>query len=147
MMMDQKNTSYSADLRIRTSAELAFEALSTKIGAWWGDQDKAVKQLGDVFTVSWGEPWYQFKVVAFSPRDSITWECIDAKQIIADLEGVEKEWVGTQIHWTIKQSSAGEIVLHFTHEGLVPEFTCYDFCSRTWDRFLHGNLKDYLERS
>lgn len=146
-MMNPKNKSYSTKLRAKTSETIAFEALSSKIGDWWGDQDRAVQHLGDVFKMSWGEPWYQFKVVEYVLGKKITWECIDSKQIIGDLDGVEKEWVGTQLKWTINKLNDGEIEIQFRHEGLVPDFICYDFCSNTWDRFIEFNLKKYLEKT
>lgn len=145
--MKLEDKSYSNKLEIETSDKDAFEALSTKVGEWWGDQDKPVKQVGDVFTMSWGEPWYQFKVVELIPNKLIVWECIDSKQIIGDLDGVEKEWVGTQLQWKIDKLDQNKIELRFNHKGLVPEFICYDFCSSTWDRFIEFNLKKYLEMS
>ncbi len=144
--MTSNQKSYSKTVKINCSPSAAFDALSIKIGDWWGDQDKPANQLGDVFTMSWGEPWYQFKIVEYITHEKITWECIDSKQIIGDLEGVEKEWVGTQLQWTISQLNENEIELIFKHEGLAPDFICYDFCSNTWDRFLTFNLKKYLEK-
>lgn len=137
--------SYSTSLAVKSSAAKVLEALSTKIEDWWGDQDKPAQQLGDIFTISWGEPWYQFKVVEYIPNKKVVWECIDSNQIIGDLEGVQKEWVGTQLKWTINTVNENEIELHFKHEGLVPEFICYDVCSNTWDSFIAVNLKEYLE--
>lgn len=144
--MNSTNKNYSAQLRVKTSDVRAFEALSTKLGDWWGDQDQPVRRSGNVFTVSWGEPWYQFKVIEYVPLEKITWECIDANQIIGNLEGVQKEWVGTQLHWTINELDKDEIELQFKHVGLVPEFICYDTCSNAWDKFISINLKAYLER-
>ena len=143
MISNQK--SYSKKLKVNSKPNIAFAALTTKIGDWWGDQDNPVNNIGEVFTMSWGEPWYQFKVVEFVPDEKVTWECINAKQIIGDLKGVEKEWVGTQLQWTINQLNENEIEIAFNHEGLVPDFICYDFCSNTWDRFITFNLKKYLE--
>lgn len=134
-------------MKAKASAKLAFEALSTKISDWWGDQDQVAQQIGDVFTVSWGEPWYQFKVSEFVPYSKIVWKCIDANQIIGNLEGVQKEWVGTRLEWTIKASGADEIELQFTHEGLVPDFICYETCSNAWDNFITNKLKNYLEQA
>ncbi len=139
------NNSYSIGLEVRCEAPRAFDELSTRISDWWGDQDHPAEKVGDVFTVSWGEPWYQFQVKAFHPPDLIVWECIDANQIIGDLKGVQKEWVGTQLQWTITPSGEN-IKVHLKHRGLVPAFVCYDFCSSTWDRFITVNLKKYLER-
>lgn len=143
--MSLEENSYSVQVSLNCSSKRVFEALSTKIELWWGDQDRPVSQVGDVFTVSWGEPWYQFRVVNYEPNTSVVWECIDSRQIIGDLEGVEKEWVGTQLKWTIDQITPQKTHLHFVHEGLVPEFICYDVCSTTWDRFITFNLKKYVE--
>ena len=143
--METEIKSYSKKLLINCSANVAFNALTTHIGDWWGEQDQPAHKLGDVFTMSWGEPWYQFKVVEYVPDEKIVWECIDSKQIIGDLEGVEKEWVGTQLQWEIHQLEDQKIELSFRHDGLVPDFICYDFCSNTWERFLSFNLKKYLE--
>ncbi len=143
--MNSNQKGYSKQLKINCNPKVAFKALTTKIGDWWGEQDKSANQLGDVFTMSWGEPWYQFKIVEYIPNRKVTWECIDSRQIIGDLEGVEKEWVGTQLQWTINQLNENEIELVFRHAGLIPDFICYDFCSNTWDRFITFNLKKYLE--
>ncbi len=143
--MNLEDKSYSVRIVVKCTEESAFAALTTKIGSWWGDQNKPADQLGDVFTMSWGEPWYQFKVTEYVLNKRIVWECIDSKQIIGDLEGVEKEWVGTRLQWTISKSNENEIELHFKHEGLIPELICYDLCSHTWDRFITFNLKKYLE--
>ncbi len=138
-------TSYSTKITARCTPQKAFEALSSRVSEWWGDQDAPVLKKGDVFKVSWGEPWYQFEVTDYHPNEKIVWTCIDAHQIIGDLEDVEKEWVGTQLVWHIKPINANQIEIDFTHQGLVPAFICYDFCSNTWDRFITFNLKKFLE--
>ncbi len=138
---------YGYSFTVICDAGKAFDALSKKIGDWWGEQNRPAEKLGDTFTVSWGEPWYRFKIIEYELRHKICWECIDANQIIDGLEGVQKEWVGTQLIWTIKELDRGRIKIIFTHRGLVPEFICYEFCSSTWDNFLGTRLKKYLETS
>lgn len=144
--MNVEQMSYGTKITVKSNSNAVFNALTTTISEWWGDQDKPVSKVGDVFTVSWAEPWYQFKIVEYIPNERVVWECTDAHQIIGELQGVEKEWVGTRLEWTIKTISENETELSFTHMGLVPEFICYDFCANTWDRFITYNLKKYLER-
>ncbi len=136
---------YTFSFVVYSEARKAFDVLSKRIGDWWGEQSRPVKKAGDIFTVSWGEPWYRFKVLDYEPYHKICWECIDANQIIDDLEGVQKEWVGTQLLWTIETRNSGQVEISFRHKGLVPEFICYDFCSSTWNQFLANNLKTLLE--
>ena len=136
--------SYSTQIQLNHPSSLVFKAITHELGNWWGPQDNLINAAGDIFKVSWGEPWYAFEVKEYIKDKYVLWHCIDANQIIDGLEGVQKEWVGTTLHWNLKEISNNTCELHFLHQGLVPEFICYDFCSSTWDRFLLHGLKEYL---
>lgn len=136
--------SYTTSVEINTSVENIFEAICLNLADWWGQQDKEIDGGGVIFKVSWDEPWYQFKVIKYVKDEEVVWECIDANQKIKGLTGVEKEWVGTKIHWKLTKLESQKTVLEFTHEGLVPEFLCFEFCSSTWEYFLKESLVTYL---
>lgn len=136
--------SYSASILIDASCSSVFAAISRELSAWWGIQDKLVENAGMIFTVSWGIPWYRFKVLDFQLDELMKWEVIDANQKIPGLTGVEKEWVGTHLHWRLKPTPEGGTKLHFQHDGLVPEMICFDFCTSSWEHFLKERLVDYL---
>jgi hypothetical protein len=55
--------SYQTQIIIKSSQERIFQALTKDIGQWWGETDGKVSAVEDTFTVSWGEPWYMFKIV------------------------------------------------------------------------------------
>lgn len=137
---------YKKSVLIRANKEAAFKALTKEIDEWWGKMDYPVENKGDIFTVSWGVPWYQFKVIELKPFSQITWECVDSNQIIGDLKGVEKEWVGTKLQWVIRNINDSKVELSLIHQGLIPEFICYDVCSTAWDSFIGNSLKNYLEK-
>jgi len=136
---------YKTSVVIKAEKRSVFDALTKNIDAWWGKTDNPLSRLNDEFTVSWGEPWYRFRVIDFHPAEKISWECIDSRQIIGDLQGVEKEWVGTRLYWEIQQQDSNEVEVTLFHEGLIPEFICYDVCSTTWDHYLSAELKSFLE--
>ncbi len=136
---------YTTSIEINRPASAVFRAISKQLEDWWGNQDHQITEAGIVFKVSWAEPWYQFKVIKYQENKEMIWECVDANQIIEGLEGVQKEWVGTKIHWRLKEISSEHTQLHFEHEGLIPEFICFDVCSRAWSDFLHQHLIAYLE--
>ncbi len=142
-----KASSYSQTVIIKSSKKAAFAALTSGIAGWWGSIDNNKFQKGEIFKVSWGEPWYQFKIIEYSPNNKITWECIDANQIIGGMEGVEKEWVGTKLYWTIDSTKDDKIQVHLFHKGLVPAIRCYEVCSFHWDDFIKKGLKNYLEKN
>jgi len=137
-------THYTTQLEIPNSRHAVFMAISRELGNWWGQQDKLIDEKNLVFKVSWGEPWYQFKVLDYKENELMIWECIDANQLIPGLSGVEKEWVGTRIHWKLKEMSSNTTLLEFKHQGLIPEFLCFDFCSNSWEHFLKDRLVAYL---
>ncbi len=147
-MLQQKLSSkdYQISITVQANREAVFRALTKEIELWWGNTDAVIEEKGAIFTVSWGEPWYQFKVIDYQENVQITWECIDANQIIGNLEGVEKEWVGTKLYWEIKPIDQTKVQLSLIHQGLVPKFICYDVCSSTWDSYIGLHLKKYLER-
>ena len=137
--------SYSRTVEITASAPEIFQALTKDLQGWWGSMDHPVSKVGDAFRVSWGEPWYRFQVIRYEYPSFLSWECTDANQIIEGLDGVQKEWVGTQLHWQIESIGPKSCRVKFIHQGLVPEFTCFDFCSTAWDHFFGERLKSYLE--
>lgn len=139
------DSGFTRSIIISATAKAIFDALTWDLQGWWGAMDRPVSGVGDVFQVSWGEPWYRFKVSQFEDPHRLSWKCIDANQIIPGLDGVQKEWVGTHLHWLIEDKNKGECQLTFTHEGLTSEFICHDFCSASWDHFLSERLKTYLE--
>ena len=138
--------SYQTSIKVNESIERLFSAISVELGSWWGNQSKPVLEQGTIFKVAWGEPWYQFKAIEYVKNQKMVWECIDANQIIDGLEGVEKEWVGTKIHWVLKKVGSHSTILDFEHEGLIPQFICFHFCSRTWSHFLENALVNYLNK-
>lgn len=150
-MVTQNNTavekSYKQSIDINTSSKAAYNALTKEISEWWGDTDQITKTVGDRFKVSWGEPYYQFEVVELEPNEKIKWDCIDCNQIHEGLEGIEKEWVGTKLFWTIEDLKNGQTRVTLLHEGLVPSFICYEVCHSGWDHFIKDSLKGYLEGS
>lgn len=143
----EQNKDYKKTVLIFSNKEEVFKALTEGISKWWGNIDNITQEKGDIFTVSWDKPWYKFKVIEFNPFSKISWECIDCNQVIGDLKGVEKEWVGTKLQWEIKTINDKEVEVNIIHQGLIPEFTCYKVCSTAWDSFVGNSLKDYLEKA
>jgi len=140
-------TDYTTQLEIPISRHAVFMAISRELGKWWGKQDRLIEKKDTVFRVSWGEPWYQFEVVEYKENELMIWECIDANQIITGLTGVEKEWVGTKIHWKLVEISSNTTLIQFKHQGLIPDFLCFDVCSNAWEHFLKDRLVSYLAKS
>ncbi|NND16142.1 MAG: hypothetical protein HKN89_07435 [Eudoraea sp.] len=135
---------YTTLIEIPGSRKEVFKAISQELGSWWGKQEHPINGKDIVFKVAWGKPWYQFEVIEYIEDELMIWQCIDANQLISGLSGVEKEWVGTKIHWKLEEADQNTTMLHFKHEGLIPDFLCFEFCSKSWDHFLKDRLINYL---
>jgi uncharacterized protein YndB with AHSA1/START domain len=55
----------------------------------------------------------------------------------------ESEWKDTHVIFDISED-AGRAKLKFTHQGLVPEYECFQICHDAWTHYIHGSLKDLI---
>jgi len=55
----------------------------------------------------------------------------------------KSEWVGTKIIFE-KSKKDDKTQLRFTHEGLVPEYECYQICYDGWTSYIQGSLKNLI---
>lgn len=136
---------YSIVFEVDAKPDRVFKAISKELTQWWGKQNKAIDIDTTKFKVSWGEPWYAFKILEYHENSLMIWECIDANQKIAGLKNIEKEWVETKIHWMLTDLTHGGTEIKFKHVGLTPALICFDFCSSSWEHFLTESLVNYIE--
>jgi uncharacterized protein YndB with AHSA1/START domain len=114
------------------SPERVFEALTTVEGLsqWWTEDTRLVD----------GKLQFRFKPGGFDmeiveewPSSRVRWRVVDGPP----------EWVGTTIHWDLRQDGAYTIVL-FKHEGWREPVEFMHHCSTKWGQFLMS-LKSLLE--
>ncbi len=137
---------YQTSVLIKAGTLGVFKAITERIDEWWGEVDRQPSGTGVTFRVSFGEAFWTFRVTTFEPEHLVTWECIESNQVHAGLMGIKEEWLGTQLHWQIATEEESATRLCFTHEGLVPDFNCYEVCSDAWGYFIGSSLKELVER-
>lgn len=139
--MISKNTdNYHIEVFLNVENTTVFTALTKQLESWWGKVDTSISKVGDTFTIHFGKAFWTFNVVQYDLNSKLIWECIDGQP------SLEKEWVGTILQWELKpHANNSGSVLNFTHNGLTPDFECYDICAPTWTRFLNESLKNFLE--
>ena len=129
-----------------TPAEVFNTILDVR--AWWSGLfeesfNGTSEKTGDEFTflAGGGLHFTRQKLVELVPNKKVSWLVTEA-----NLSFVEDsaEWVGTKITFDIS-GEIGKTKVVFTHEGLVPDFQCYDACSTAWSAYIGTQLINALQ--
>lgn len=128
---------YTASFVVDQSPEEVFNAV-TNVRGWWGQGIVGgTEKEGDEFIFEVPDVHRSVqKLVEVIPNEKVVWLVTESNMtFIKDAE----EWVGTKIIFAITKDG-DKTKLTFTHEGLVPEVECYQFCMPAWDQYIKGSL-------
>ena len=127
---------YHANISARVSTHDAFEKI-TEVNNWWASNFKgSARKLNDVFTVTFGETFVNFKITEIVPDKKIVWHVTDCNlHWLKD----KKEWNDTKIVFEISQKN-DETKIDMTHVGLMPGIECYENCEKGWDFYIKQSL-------
>jgi Activator of Hsp90 ATPase homolog 1-like protein len=140
-MVTLKTQDYHNNIASKIAPKEAFNKIS-EVSKWWSlIFEGSSSKPGDVFAVRFKNgDWYKINVEEMIPERKIAWKVIDSDQTWHE---DRDEWTGTQIIWEISPEKDGSIV-SMTHQGLVPEFECYDRCKAGWDYLMQKSLTKFL---
>lgn len=136
-----KNQNYTATLSVDQSARETFDAIRNVRG-WWSEEIEGnTAKVGDEFKYHYQDAHScTMRLVEMVPNKRIAWVVTDNHfSFTAD----KTEWKGTKIVFDIKKKR-GKTQVHFTHEGLVPAYGCYEVCSDAWGSYIRGSLKSLI---
>jgi uncharacterized protein YndB with AHSA1/START domain len=133
---------YKKNITVNKPVSEVYAAITEHIQDWWSnDLIGAAVNAGDSFTISFGKTQKTFEILEVAPNERVVWKCVKAYIDMAILTN-KAEWEGTKLIWKISPHSAGTTI-YFLHEGLTPDFECYNVCEAGWDTFL-TSLQTYL---
>jgi uncharacterized protein YndB with AHSA1/START domain len=125
---------------VDTTPEKSYEALTTLDGlsGWWTERTTGETELGGVIDFRFDREgdelgFFDMKVAELKPGERVMWEVVDGPP----------EWVGTKVHWDLKQDGDYTVVL-FKHEGWREPVEFMHHCSTKWAVFLMS-LKQFVE--
>ena len=135
-----KKQDYNCSITANITAKEAIKGISC-VSDWWAKHFEGSSQnLGDVFTVRFGETFVTFKITEIIADTKIVWAVTDCYlHWLKD----KTEWKDTKVVWEIFEKNNSTQV-NFTQIGLVPEIECYASCIKGWDQYVKGSLLKLL---
>jgi hypothetical protein len=135
------NQSYTATISVDQSPKQALEAIRNVRG-WWSEEiEGSTAKVGDEFKYHYqNHHKCTMKLVELVLDKRVAWLVTDN---FFDFVEDEAEWKGTKVVFDIAKEG-DKTVIHFTHEGLVPAYECYNVCSDAWGSYIRGSLKSLI---
>ena len=137
-----KNKNYTATIEDAKSQKDVFNHIND-VSKWWSkDYEGSSTKLNDEFVICHPDRHYsKQKLIKVIPDKKVVWLVTDSK-----LNWIEKdnyEWTNTKMVFEIT-TNGNKTVLHFTHEGLVPEKECYARCEQGWNMVIKEWLFNFI---
>ena len=113
-----------------------YDALATLEGLsrWWTENTTGATDVGGEISFKFENGEFGMKVVETEPGKRVLWEVVG---------GDVPEWIGTKIHWDLREEGDYTVVL-FKHEGWREPVEFMHHCSTKWGEFMMS-LKRFLE--
>jgi hypothetical protein len=136
------NKSFTATIMVNKSEVEVFEAIKNFRG-WWSEEiEGRTDKVNETF-------FYHYKDIHLCKIKLI--EAVPGKRLVYqvtenDFNFIEdkSEWVNTKLIFDI-ETRGNKTQITFTHEGLVPEYECYEVCNDAWSGYINNSLKNFIQ--
>jgi hypothetical protein len=141
-MSNMAGKNFTTSITVDKDISSAFNSIKNFRGWWSEDIEGKTDQLNETF-------FYHYKTVHLSKIKLI--EIVPDKKLVYQVVDNEfnftkdkTEWINTKLIFDLS-TEGGKTNITFTHEGLVPEYECYNVCHDAWTGYIQGSLKNYIE--
>ena len=135
---------FTATIELASSPQIVFRCITCDVAKWWGGRDLEGKSidLNDEFIINHpGAHYSKQKLVEVVPDKKIVWLVTESH--LDWLKRSKSEWTNTKMIFDITAED-DNTVLHFTHEGLIPEKECYAICEQGWTTVINDYLFHFI---
>jgi hypothetical protein len=147
-----ENQSFKTTILVEQKPLQVFNAIINP-QAWWSEEiTGGTSKVGDVFDYHFEDIHRtKMKLTEVIPNKKVVWLVLEnyfkpgifneaEKTTKNDGFGSDKaEWVNTHVIFEITEKG-GKSQLLFKHDGLVPEYECYDVCVNGWRHYILDSL-------
>jgi hypothetical protein len=132
-----KAQDFTATFQVDQTPKDVFDAINNVRG-WWSEEiEGGTSKLNDEFTYHYKDVHIcRMKLAEVVPNRKVVWLVLSNH---FNFTKDENEWTGNKIIFEITEKN-GKTILHFTHEGLTPEYECYNACYDGWSNYIKKSL-------
>lgn len=137
-----QSQSVTATFAVKKSESEVFNSIRNFRGWWSEDIEGNTDRLNETFFYHHKDTHLcKMKLIESVPGKKLIYEVVENQfNFVKD----QSEWVGTKLIFDINRKGDNTEVT-FTHEGLVPEYECYQVCNDAWSGYINNSLKRYIE--
>lgn len=141
--IDQKAKDFTVTISATKSPKEVFKAINN-VRAWWSED---IDGNTDKMNAEWLYHYKdihscKIKITELTPDKRIVWKVLENE---FNFTKTKSEWKGNSIIFDISRED-GKTKVKFTHEGLVPEYECYEVCNDAWTGYITNSLKNWIEK-
>jgi len=136
-----KTTDFTTTLLVDQTPTAAFNAINNVRG-WWSEEiEGSTDTLNSEFDYHYEDVHRcKIKIIELVPNKKIVWSVLD--NYFKSTKD-KSEWKGTKIIFDIVKKD-NKTEMHFTHEGLVPAYECYEICRDAWTGYIQKSLRNLI---
>jgi hypothetical protein len=136
-----KTSDFTATILVDQAPKEAFDAFNNVRGWWSENIEGSTDKLDDEFIYHYQDIHYcKMKLIEVVPDQKVVWLVLNNYfKFTKD----KNEWIGTKIVFDISQKD-GQTAARFTHEGLVPQYECFEICREAWTNYIKYSLRNLI---
>ncbi len=132
---------FTTTILVDETPSAVFNAINN-VRAWWSEEiEGSTDKLNDEFNYHYEDVHRcKMKITESIPNEKVVWLVLDNYfKFTKD----KSEWIGTNIVFDISGKD-GKTQLQFTHQGLVPQYECYEICRDAWTTYIQNSLRNLI---
>ncbi len=131
------NNDYYTSILVDSTPETAYNAIMD-FRAWWSEEIEGnTDRLNETFFYHYKDIHLcKIKLIEAVPNQKLVYQVVDNQfSFTTD----QTEWVNTKLIFDISPEG-NRTKVTFTHQGLVPDYECYEVCNEAWTGYIHNSL-------
>jgi len=136
-----ENQDFTTTILVDQTPEEAFNAINNVRGWWTENIEGNTDKLNSEFVYSYKDIHQsKMKIIELISAQKVVWLVTDN---YFKFTNDKTEWIGTKVIFEISKKD-GKTEIRLTHQGLVPQYECYEICRGAWTNYIHNSLHSLI---